>query len=431
VRPARRVGLLAVGAVLAVLAALAVAGCGGRHPAPRAGAGRGSDHPAEHRARGDRPPSPAAQIGALLRRRGRALGDGDARAYAATATGEQRRRDRRAARVAAGLGVRRVRLEVRTAAVAGARARVRSVSAWKVRGVPGTFRSERVLRAVRTPGGWRVARVAGRRGRAPWEVAPVRRLDEPHFAILAPRGLDVAAAGLPAALAEGYARFAAALPRAPLSRRYLVVVAGDAPQARALTQEIHGVQTLAAISDTTVREGGPAERVRAVLAQRLLVVWPPFAALDPDARRRVIAHELTHLALARSTSGRTPSWLVEGIALYVSGDRRDAEATAVLRGGGPQAAAERPALSLRRLSRPGAIGRLSGPRQSGAYAYASAAAFALADAHGRRALLRLYDAFNDPRLRGRPGPALVDRALRRTVGESLAAFEAALRARLS
>jgi hypothetical protein len=209
-------------------------------------------------------------------------------------------------------------------------------------------------------------------------------------------------------------------------------VAPTAAGARQLTEDINGVETLSAVSDTAVQEAGPARRVTRVVSQRLLVVWPAFTQLGYDERQRVVAHELTHLVLAAATSGRTPSWLVEGIALYVSGDRRSDQVTAILRGlAGGEGAAARPALSLGRLSGPGAIARLSGARQAGAYAYASAAAFAIADRYGRRALLRLYDAFDDPRLRGRPGPALTSRALRRVIGEGLAAFERDLRAGLS
>jgi hypothetical protein len=198
-------------------------------------------------------------------------------------------------------------------------------------------------------------------------VADYVRRREPHFVVLAPRDVDIDAAGLPATLQEGYARFAAALPRAPLRRRYLVVVAPTAGAAEQLTLDIDGVETLAAVSDTSVRETGPAQRVTQVLSQRLLVVWPAFSGLGVDERRRVVAHELTHLVLASATSGRTPSWLVEGIALYVSGDRRSDQVTAILRGlAGAEGAAARPALSLRRLSAPDAIARLSGARQAGA-----------------------------------------------------------------
>ena len=71
-----------------------------------------------------------------------------------------------------------------------------------------------------------------------------------------------------------------------------------------------------------MQETGPAQRVSAVVSQRLVVVWPPFSSLDADGQQRVVTHELTHAALAGVTSGRTPAWLSEGIALYVSEDRR-------------------------------------------------------------------------------------------------------------
>jgi len=426
-----------------LLLTLAAGGCGSAAHRP---AGHTAHRPAVHtatptstptgartrHAAGDRPPPPAQLIQAVLDRRARALEGGDRGPYAATATGAQRAADRRLGDGARRLGVRNVRLLVQHVRVRGRRADVEVLATWTVRGVRGTFRNDRRLLVRRTAAGWRVAAARGGRGLAPWEVAGYRRRDEGHFVVLVPPGLDIDAAGLPSALADGYARLAASLPRTPLRRRYLVVVAGSADDARRLTEDISGVEGLAAVSDTSVREAGDARRVTEVLSQRLLVVWPPFSALDGDQRRRVVAHELTHLALAGSTSGRTPSWLVEGIALYVSGDRRSDQASAVLRGAaGPDGAVARPALSLRRLSAPTAIARLTGPRQSGAYAYASAAAYALADLHGRRALLRLYDAFDDPSLRGPPGPRLVDRALRRVVGEGLATFERDLRAGLS
>ena len=118
------------------------------------------------------------------------------------------------------------------------------------------------------------------------------------------------------------------------------------------------------------------------------MVLPAFTALGPDGRRRLITHELTHAALTGATSGRTPAWLVEGVALYVSGDRRPAP----------------PGADLGALSAPGAIARASGDAQAAAYATSSAAAFAIADRFGQRRLLKLYDAFNDPKLIGAPGP---------------------------
>ena len=119
------------------------------------------------------------------------------------------------------------------------------------------------------------------------------------------------------------------------------------------------------------------------------------------------------------TSGRTPAWLIEGIALYVSGDDRVAEAAGrVLSGRAP---------TLAGLSRPGAIGRLGGDGQSAAYAHSSAAAFYIAERFGRKRCFALYDAFNDASLGGSAGAALADRAVRRTLGLSLEALERDLR----
>ena len=150
-----------------------------------------------------------------------------------------------------------------------------------------------------------------------------------------------------------------------------------------------------------------------------------------------MTHELTHAALAGVTSGRTPAWLVEGVALYVSGDRRAGEAAERVESAAaaaltrPQAssatdAAQR-ALSLGGLSRPDAIARLGGDPQAAAYAYASAASFYIAGRFGRKRFLELYDAFNDEDLSGPASSGLTGRAVRRTLGLSLGRLERDLR----
>ena len=174
------------------------------------------------------------------------------------------------------------------------------------------------------------------------------------------------------------------------------------------------------------RPGPPGDRGCLPARRRGLAELAPLGA---DDRERLATHELTHAALAPTTSGRTPAWLLEGIALWTSGDRRGADAADLLAGRqvagatAAQTAAARRVLDLRGLARPDAIGRLSGLRQAAAYAYASAAAFHVAGRYGRRRLLALYDAFNDERLTGRPGPALDDRAVRRTLHVSLARLD--------
>jgi hypothetical protein len=216
--------------------------------------------------------------------------------------------------------------------------------------------------------------------------------------VLTPASVPVADV-LPA-LEDGYASMRARLESGRLRKRYLVIVAADAAQARALTTQIRGLETLAAIADTAIVERGAAQAVSRVVSLRLLVVYSAFASQDPEGRRRTIAHELTHAALAGFTSGRTPAWLAEGVAMYASGDRRSAP----------------PDPDLGRLSDPGAIARLSGDAQAAAYGASSAAAFAIVERFGSKRLLELYDAFNDESLRGPPGRRLAERAVRRELG---------------
>jgi len=406
-----------VAALVALVALPGLTGC--------LGSG-GSDGPDGTGARGtasSKPPSAEAQLTALLARRARALETGSARRYAATATAAQRPDDLRTARNAAGLPLRRVTLEPRDVEVDGRRAVMNVRAGYGIAGIRGNFTGDRTLRAVRTGGGWRIASITSRRQRHPWEVARFAARRAPHFTILAPA--DLADDGLDAALESGYDRMRDVLVSGVLRRRYLVVVAADAAQARRMTTGIRGVATLAAISDSAVREQGPAGRVVQVASQRLVVVWPSFAPLDRDGRQRVIAHELTHAALAGRTSGRTPGWLVEGIALYVSGDRRVGDAARYV--AGDAGGVSRRALTLTGLSAPGAIGRLDGEGQSAAYAYSSAAAFYISERFGRKRFLRLYDAFNDPDLTEPEGAELTAAAVRKTVGIGLLELERDLR----
>jgi hypothetical protein len=384
----------------ALVALVLVAGCGGGDAAPRPAEPPGT--PAQRVDGARTEPSDAERLSALLAERADALETGDVRAYAATSTGVQRVTDRNAARRASRLRLRDVVLDLAAVELHGRRAALRVDAAYALEGVRSTFRSTRRMTARRVDGEWRIGSVRGERGLPPWEVAAFAERRTPHFVVLSPPGVPVEQ--LATDLEAGYERMRDLLTRGSLRRRYLVVVAGDAAQVQALTATIRGVETLTAISDAAIREEGRERRVTHVASLRLFVLWPAFVALDEDGRRRVVTHELTHAALAGSTSGRTPAWLVEGVALYVSDDRRIAP----------------PGADLTALSRPASIGRLAGDAQADAYAASSAAAFAIADRFGRRRLLALYDAFNDPALTGEPGPRLANRALRRELGISLA-----------
>ena len=417
-RPGRRFGAYRrcfgpVGAaVLAAALALALVGCGEK-PEPAAPVTDTREQPAASRDHG-------REIRELLNRRARALAAGDVAGFADTATGVQKTRDRRDARRARGLGLRSVEYTVANADVTERRARLPLRVVYRVRGLSGSYTAARTAVAVRTREGWRIASMRGSRQRAPWEVARFARRTTKHFVVLTPAGDD---GELLPALEDAYARMREVLTQGSLERRYLVQVAADGEQARALTASIRGLATLSAITDSEVREDGPARRVEEVVSQRLLVVRSNLRDVTPESRRTVLSHELTHAALAGSTSGRTPAWLAEGLALYVSADRRDAEAAALISSG--------TAPTLGAFAAPDAIARIGGDAQSAAYAYSSAATHFIAERFGRRRLLDLYDAFNDEDLVGNGGePELVDAAVRQELGVSARRLERELRASL-
>jgi hypothetical protein len=105
--------------------------------------------------------------------------------------------------------------------------------------------------------------------------------------------------------------------------------------------------------------------------------------------------------------------------MYVSNDDRTFEADA-------RAAGAAPTIGLRKISKPGAIFRLRGQQQAAAYAASSAAAEEIVDRRGSKGLFRLYDAFNDPEIPGRPGAKTADRVMRRTLKLSLAELQGAI-----
>jgi hypothetical protein len=409
-------GALAGAALLAAVLLLARPGENGGDPS------RPAQRPA---------PSTEQEIRALLDRRADALERRQAGALAATARGRLRAEDRRRARRARAVRLRGVRYYAGPLVTDAGRARFTAFEAYRLAGVPGSiFAVRRRVAAEQTSAGWRLSVLSGREAQ-PWELATQRELRTRHFVVLAPRALDVRGAGLTAGLESARRAIRRALP-ARLAARYAVVVARDSADARRLATRIRGVDRLVAVADADVSERGTAERPR-VVGQRLVLLWSKWRALDPAGRARVLEHELTHLALTPQTSGRVPAWLVEGIAMFVSGDRRVAEAArlvgaAVL--GERRSAAERRAgrsLSLTALSDPDAIARRSGAAQGAAYAYSSAAAHYIAARYSRRRLLALYRSFLDPSVKGAAGVEATDAAVHRVLGRSLLELERDLR----
>ena len=244
-----------VAAALAAVLALLPAGCGsGSQAAPAAGA------------------------------------DPDGHAGRRAAAAGPRRPRRHARRRSARAGARRARprAHARAGRVDGDRATVRARLSYEVRGLQGTFGGTRTLRARRRAAAWRARpdRPA-RRARLPWQVdryartrpAPLRRLDAAR-ARSGGRSTPRSRTATP--------RMRAAAARRAAARRYLVVVAARRRRRRARSPaSIRGLG--ASPPSPTPRSARRArrERVRSVISQRLLVIWPAFAALDagPAARR--------------------------------------------------------------------------------------------------------------------------------------------------
>jgi hypothetical protein len=399
----------------AVLAAI-LAGCGG---SSRPAAQHVSTPVPE--ATASRAPDDSAQLQALLNQRAAAIQVGDAAALARTSVGAQRRRDRRAAAAARPLALDRVSITARETDVSGSRAIVRAVMAYTFDRITTTFAKRSRITAVRTRAGWRVRSDRAPGVEAPWELGRYTARRSAHFEALTPRGLDVA--GLMTDLEAGRARMVRDLPGVRPPRRLLVLVTRGDADTRALTRDVRTLGSLTALAEARVTMGGPARRVTGISGQRVLVLWRSFGRRSTEERRMVIAHELAHAALARQTTGRTPAWLVEGTAMYASGDQRAGQAGALLSGAqlvdASQQTAARRTLSLAALAQPDAMSGLAEVPLAVAYSYASAAAYAIAARHGRTGLLRLYRAFNDESIPGRPGRRLDDLVLRKTLHESL------------
>jgi hypothetical protein len=361
-------------------------------------------------------PDPAADIEQLLGERAQALAAEDGDALSATADGRQRARDRVTARRAKRLQIERVRIVADELETDGGRGEALVTMSYRVRGMRRPFYTRRELVLRKRSVGWRVSRDKPRAESLPWEVAAFEVTRAPHVILLADPSVDPAP--LRAGLVRAYREIRRNLPARDLPRDVLVIAARDDAQAERLTGRIaRGVIALANVRVDFGPE--PTLEVERVLEQRLIVLDSRWRALPPEEQQSTLVHEMTHTALNPDTSGRTPPWLIEGVAMYVSGDDRTEEARLRAAGAGPTT-------TLRKLCKPNSIFRLSGSAQGAAYAWSSGAAQAIVDQSGTEGLFRLYDAFNDDKYDGRTCAATTDRVMRRTIDMSLARLEAAV-----
>ncbi|CAA9470273.1 MAG: hypothetical protein AVDCRST_MAG69-34 [uncultured Solirubrobacteraceae bacterium] len=360
-----------------------------------------------------------AALRTLLRRRFEALERGRPSAYAATAIAARRPHDAADVRRADGLGLRGLETRVSALRMDGDRAALTARMTYRMAGAPGRWEYVQRIHARRTTQGWRVTRARTSDPQPPWELAAYRTVDTRHFRVLVPEGVSPADADLEGLLESAYDEIRARLP-GRLARRYVVLIATDGGELGAMAPSVRGVSQLSAITDLAVRTVGPAERVTEVVSLRVLIPWDSFLAASAETRRRVLAHELAHAALAPVTSGRTPAWLQEAIALYVSGDRRAAPDDLPT---GALAASGATRARLGRLARPDAMSGLDGEELSAAYRLSSSAGFYIAARYGPDRLLALLNAYNDESYPGDAGRTLSSAVTRRTLGVGLDRLE--------
>jgi hypothetical protein len=404
-------------------AALLVAGCGGSKPSSKSDGVAKAATPTPTAT----PQSDAQLLQNLLVERARRIENGDGAALADTSTGPQAARDKHEANAARSLKLEGVALQASSTSIGGKTATAHVLTRYRFLGIDDSeFAVKSAMTFAKTPDGWRVKDDHPSQGVvAPWQLANYTVRRSPHFVALTPTGLKIDR--FMKDLEAGRITMKRGLPGVKVPKRLLVVVARGNEDTKALTRDVKALGSLDALAQASVRETGPAKRVTNVAGQRLLVIWRWVKRESRSERRMTIAHEMTHASLVRQTSGRMPAWLVEGMALYVSNDRRYADAGAMLSGGvlrdSSQQAASKRVLSLTALGKPRSMQSLAPTPLSFAYSYAAAAAFAIADKHGRKGLLRLYKAFDSTKYKGSAGRKLTDRVMRGTLHQSLASVQ--------
>jgi hypothetical protein len=372
------------------------------------------------------PPSDTDQLDALLQKRASALVVGDSDAFVKTATASQVAKDERAIAAAKALPIGSVRLKADATDIEGDTATLRVDMSYTFEDIDTTYYKTSRMTAQKTPDGWRISRDRPSAGTlAPWEYTRYKARTSKHFLALAPTSLNVGS--LMKDLEKGRSKMIRGLPGVKPPAKALVIVARSGKDTNALTKDMKTKRSLVAVAETQYSVQGEAQRIDETWGARVFVLWRSYRDGSPKERQTVVAHELVHAALAHRTSARTPPWLYEGIAMFVSGDNRAGDAGALISGRGVLRDASKQgeakaAMSLNKLSNPRALRRMSSVEISFAYAFSSAAAYTIADKYGRKALLRLFTAYNSDKNKG-SGRKLADRVVRKTLHTSLKTLE--------
>jgi hypothetical protein len=373
-----------------------------------------------------KPASDSEQLDDLLKIRARALEFGETEDFLNTATGSQAAKDKRAIAAAKALPIGTVHLKADGTEIDGDRATLRVDMSYTFDGIDTTYYKTSRMTGQKTPDGWRIAKDRPSAGTlAPWEYTRYKARSSKHFLALAPTSLKVGS--LMTDLEKGRSKMIRGLPGVTPPRKVLVIVARNGKDTNSLTKDMKTRRSLVAVAETQYSVQGKAQRIDETWGARVFVMWRSYRDGSPKERQTVVAHELVHSALAYRTSARTPPWLYEGIAMYVSGDNRAGDAGALISGRGvlkdtSKQGEAKAAMSLDKLSNPRALQKMSSVEISFAYAFSSAAAYTIAEKHGRKALLRLFTAYNSEKNKG-SGRKLADRVVRKTLHKSLKTLE--------
>jgi hypothetical protein len=291
-------------------------------------------------------------------------------------------------------------------ALSAARARASGPRAWvgQTRGhyaLTGFDRAPRTFAVaftfVRRPSGWRIAADSdGLTTLQVWDLPGLRVLRGRTSLVI---GNDVPAhmAGYRDQADAGVARVTAVWGPGWATHVVLLTPATAAQFAALLGRSGEGLDQVAAVTigSTVAGTGAGGDRV---------VINPStFGDLQPDGRRVVITHELTHVAIRSSTTRPAPLWLSEGMADYVGylglGLPRSRVAA-------PWLAKVRAGTVPRRLPSDADFDPAR-TRIAPAYAAAWLACSRLADRYGQARLVAFYRAVADagPRPAATPGTA--------------------------
>lgn len=162
---------------------------------------------------------------------------------------------------------------------------------------------------ARTPAGWRLAAVASPGPAQPWDLSPLSVVRSASTLVVG----DVPVATLRSYLALGDAAHGS------ISGVWGSAVAGVIVAPRTTSELVsqlqrpsaEGLDQVAAVTDGPL---APGERAT---SDRVYVNPVAFGSLNPDGRRVVITHELTHVTVRATTTRAVPTWLSEGFADWV------------------------------------------------------------------------------------------------------------------